>query len=75
MDAIEMPKTYKTYREQLEELPIGESIPVEDDKKASWSTNITRIHASANNKKQFTIRTRGGESKVWRLQDIEAQEA
>jgi|GEM_PF-3398808 len=68
MEAIEMPKTYK---QLLDELEVGGSILISKEKRDSWSTNITRMHAATN--KQFIIKTSREEPKetrVWRLSDI-----
>lgn len=70
METIQMPKTKP---EQLTELEVGGSFPIERDDRPVWATNITRMHRDT--VKQFTIRTDRDEKKqtrVWRLQDIQA---
>jgi len=68
MSTIEMPKTYK---EELEELGVGESIAIEKDKRQTWSNAIYTAQGKTN--KQFCIRTirATGEIRVWRLADAE----
>lgn len=68
MSTIEMPKTY---REKLDELPIGGNILIKEDKRIVWSNNITAMRRDT--KKQFTIRTNPDtkEMRVWRLADTQ----
>jgi len=59
----------KTYREQLDELEIGESLPIEESKRVAWANTITAMHRDTF--KQFTIRTNRvtREVSIWRLDD------
>ncbi|ASU34354.1 hypothetical protein [Mucilaginibacter xinganensis] len=70
METIQMPKSRA---EQLNELEVGGSLPIENEDRKSWANTITRVHSDTI--KQFTIRTDRDENKqtrVWRLKDIQA---
>lgn len=60
-----MPKTYK---ERLDELEIGGSIAITDNRQ-TWANHISMMHRDT--AKQFAIRTNRDtkEMKVWRLED------
>ncbi|MDB5144223.1 MAG: hypothetical protein JWQ66_2936 [Mucilaginibacter sp.] len=73
MSTTLMPKTYK---EQLDDLEIGDNILISLDNRQTWANHIWAAHRDTN--KQFTIRTNRQEPKetrVWRLPDLEPQEA
>lgn len=60
----------KTYRERLDELKVGQSILIKEDKRIVWSNNITAMRRDS--RKQFTVRTNPDtkEMRVWRLADL-----
>lgn len=67
MSTIEVPKTYKA---QIDEMEIGDSFPINKEKRDSYANVISAFHRDTNRRYRIVTDRDTLETKVWRLEDV-----